>query len=571
MATVIISRASAGPIERHTARAVGYTLPGGIEMTWLPLSQVELTPDHEYVARAPAWLAKKAGLATTNAPWWKKDADTEEALGAFSMINEFFEEYPEMAEANFPEIPGMNPKFKGGWPHQRRDFALLQARAKDRITGHYIAGWMGSGKTATTVMLAMAILQARRVLVICTQAGSYVWKQAFAGLADDRMAVDKAHVSNAALSTGDKATKALAQMGSGAFVLNYDKLRLGASTRNEMGGWNTPKKTRLQQLLEGGSWDLIICDESHRLKSPTTARFRAMTAIRAKNPQAHVICLSGTGMPNGGLDILTQITIIAPHEGSYYALRARFFKKDGYGWVLRDEAEFVRFLRKYLLVTPREVVERNLPPLHVITYNVQLTEKEHEEHEHTLYTITEDSPIVLTAMMRAQQFLSALPSRISAIIELIADMPEGEKVVIFYRFKETLESLKTAIESEFLKCTYAQISGDRKEMADFIHGPARFCLVQWQSGSESIDLTVAPFAILADPTWSYSEYDQGISRIYRPGQTKTTTVYRMCAIGPVVDDEDGRTMDEMTYSAVDSKKDFSARVLAEVRKGHGGR
>ena len=89
-------------------------------------------------------------------------------------------------------------------------------------------------------------------------------------------------------------------------------------------------------------YKIVIADESHHLKSPTSKRFRALKRVRGCFD--HFIGMSGTPAPKGYIDLWSQVYLMDLGERLYPTLgkyRKKFFDVDflGYTWTPKDGAE----------------------------------------------------------------------------------------------------------------------------------------------------------------------------------------------------------------------------------------
>jgi SNF2 family DNA or RNA helicase len=156
---------------------------------------------------------------------------------------------------------------------------------------------MGAGKTRAALALAVDHWDCRKVLVICPKAVVRVWpKELLACGLSDWQAYP--------LDTGTGAKRAAQVELAGiaadvygervAVILNYE-----ATIREPMTG-----------ALTGHDWDLVVLDEAHRIKAPEGAA--SLVAARICSRAKHVLCLTGTPMPHGPLDVWAQFRSVAP-------------------------------------------------------------------------------------------------------------------------------------------------------------------------------------------------------------------------------------------------------------------
>ena len=65
-----------------------------------------------------------------------------------------------------------------------------------------------------------------------------------------------------------------------------------------------------------------------------------------------------------------------------------------------------------------------------------------------------------------------------------------------------------------------ELSGRRDELKRWQDGGAQVLAVQISAGGIGVDLTRARYSIYYSLSFSLGEYDQALSRVHRPGQTR---------------------------------------------------
>jgi SNF2 family DNA or RNA helicase len=152
-------------------------------------------------------------------------------------------------------------------------------------------------------------------------------------------------------------------------------------------------------------------------------------------------------------------------------------------------------------------------------------------------------------------------AKADALVDLLSDIPVGEPVVVFCVFRHDLAQLRRV--AERLGRNYGEISGSQKDLTDEATMPKGIELlgVQWQSGAVGIDLTRARYGVIFSPTFNGGDYEQGLARQHRPGQTRPTVFYHLVANG---------TVDNAIYGALKKRKELVGQILsvAADAKGH---
>lgn len=111
----------------------------------------------------------------------------------------------------------------------------------------------------------------------------------------------------------------------------------------------------------------------------------------------------------------------------------------------------------------------------------------------------------------------------------------GHKIVIFSRFTRMLE----IINKEFIKRHFNifYLDGSTKDrqsvVDDFEESDEGVFLISLKAGGVGLNLISADTAILYDPWWNPAVEKQAEDRIYRIGQKKKVTVFKLIAAGTI--------------------------------------
>jgi SNF2 family DNA or RNA helicase len=428
---------------------------------------------------------------------------------------------------------------------------------------------MGTGKSRCAIGLVEE-WKATKVLIVCPVSVMRVWPSQFAQHAARTWHVEQAHGSSKARAK--RLPLLLAQASAAApvvYVVNYES------------AWRDP----IGDALLAEDWDVVIADESHRIKAPggRASQFVHRVGKKAKRRLA----LTGTPMAHTPLDVYAQYRFL--DEGifgtSAFRFNHRYAIYGGYeghqieGYQRQDElAE--KFGRIAYQCKAEDVLD--LPELHAVTRTCALEpsaariyRQMYETFVADLATDEEDRAPLIAAnaavkVLRLQQIsCGSLPdvdtgesvvvstAKADLLRDVIADLPESEPVVVFARFSADLRAIHKVADD--LGRTYAEISGGRKDglTADAKLAPgAQVVGVQIQSGGVGIDLTAACVAVFYSVGYSLSDYLQAQKRVHRPGQTRSTLYVHLLTEG---------TVDGVVYRALRDHEDVVEAVMAAAK------
>jgi SNF2 family DNA or RNA helicase len=211
-------------------------------------------------------------------------------------------------------------------PHQRAGIRFAVNRLRTH-RGAMFGDVMGLGKTIEAIVTAN-VIGPRRILVVCPASvlltwRREIWKWQTLGLPVFLIQAGRDMDTNHNL------------MGWGInawYIINYDILR------------NYP------ELKSSPPWDLVILDESHKLKNPEAIRTRHVfgSDTIAPIPAEKALLLTGTPMINYVQDLYTQLHFLDP------AL-----------WPSFEQFVEDQYFPGYTIITPSQIVgdERNLERL----------------------------------------------------------------------------------------------------------------------------------------------------------------------------------------------------------------
>jgi len=423
---------------------------------------------------------------------------------------------------------------------------------------------MGTGKTKVAIDLA-ANWGCERVLVLCPKSVMDVWEHEIgvhAAHAPRLLVLHKGSVKKKM----EAADQWLDWAGPAVIVLNYEAARASAFAE-----WSLAQQ-----------WDLVILDESHQGKAPAsvTARYLEKLGRRATRR----LCLTGTPMPNGPLDIFSQLRFLDPglFGTSFCWFRDHYATMGGY-----EEREIVAYRnvdemqRLMSLITFRcgdEVLD--LPPVqdHYRRFDLCAKARKHyNELETELVTEIDAGEVTcanaLVRLLRLQQITSGYlavegsppesidTGKATLLAELLEDIGPDERVVVACKFLHDLDVVRQVADA--LGRGYGEISGRYNDYRAWKagHFDAKPCNVlgtQIQAGSLGIDLSEARYAIAYSVGFSLGDWLQWRKRTDRPGQTRGVHYYHLI----------GRdTVDEAVYGALRKKQQVVEAVLSGLTKG----
>lgn len=451
------------------------------------------------------------------------------------------------------------------WRHQIEAFLFAMERLVRGAGAALLALEMGVGKTLVALMV-LAAMAARRILICCPLRVVPVWQQQIERHLDLPLVVvplddNAGSVANKKKLAEEKLRLAEATGRPLVVIINYDSV------------WRAP----FAEWAEKQHWDLIVADESHRLKAPGGKASLAFKRLRSRARAR--LALTGTPLPHSPLDAYAQFrfldpSIFGPSFAAFrqkYAVMGGFQKKQVTGFQHLDELEAL--MRTITFRVAKDVLD--LPPETHITYECDLSAEAlrvYRDLEEDFVADVRQGRITaanaMVKLLRLQQVAGGwaktddgqLHRVDSAKQKLLADTLEDigpkEPVVVFCRFHADLDAVHEAAQQAGL--TSLELSGRRDELKRWQQGEAQVLAVQISAGGVGVDLTRARYAIYFSLSFSLGEYDQALSRVHRPGQTRPVEHIHLVA---------RNTVDRKIMRALEARAEVVEAVLAEIQSG----
>lgn len=454
-----------------------------------------------------------------------------------------------------------------------RAFGALDAKTPGGGFGELFE--MGCGKTLTTIAVAGALYnlgKIDRVLVVAPTSVCSVWPH------DLNQFATFPWEARVLLGDKKKRLKALNELENWPFkalriaVINYE------STHRD----------GIFEALAAYKPDLIVCDESQRIKNPSAAQSKALHKLGDAAPFRMI--LSGTPVQNNAVDLYSQYRFLDPavYGANFYAFKNRYCIMGGYGQHqivgYRNMDELVEKEHSVAYrVTKEECLD--LPQQTFINRYVQFTDAEQAIYEQlrkssfleleTGENVT--ATTILTMYLRLMQltggFLTADEStrpkqvntaKLDALADIVDDyvVDAGKKLVIFARFRAEIAAIENLL--RLRKIQYGSIYGDvpmeerGKIVEDFQTNPdTKVFVAQIQTAGLGITLHAASAAVFYSYDYNYANYAQALARIHRIGQRFPVTYIHLVVDGSI---------DEKILAALENKEDMAKTVVDSWRE-----
>ena len=326
-------------------------------------------------------------------------------------------------------------------------------------------------------------------------------------------------------------------------------------------------KERLKRLIDGGTIDMIICDELHKLHTPSSQQGKALLLL-AKHIK-YFLGLTGTPLTNSPLDAYVPLKCVGGEIANFTQFKSRYCIFGGFGgYQICAFKNMGELQQKIAKVSVRKTKEEclDLPEKVYMTEYVEMGAEQKKIYSQVMLAIMEDidnvmlSPDPLSLMIRARQATASTAilsstinqsAKIDRLKELLEEI-EG-KVVIFSNWTKVTDIL----EKELKEYDYAIITGKVKDREaqkkKFIEDPnCKLLIATISSAGTGLTFTCANTVIFMDEPMTFANLEQATDRLHRIGQTSSVNVITLIC---------KNTIDERIHKIITKKSVMSDTLI----------
>ena len=397
--------------------------------------------------------------------------------------------------------------------HQDKGIRFLMARKQALL-----ADDMGLGKTLQALLACDQIQDAKKILILCPASLTHNW----------RSEIDKwmPGSTSCVLTSGSASTK------SRYVIASYDTAKRNGKVRD---------------AVLSKTWDVLICDEAHRMKNPKSKRHAIGRSVKAKRKWM----LTGTPMLNRPMDLLGLLRIsknpMASNRHKFGVMYCAGYH-NGWGWDYSGSSnldDLAKKLSNWMLRRHKDEV-LDLPGKSRLRVPVDAS------------SAFDGDPGDIGNMMKMRHDMAIEKSKYT--VDRARDIVDaGHKVVIFSEYIGVLNEVEGAMQKDGIKSVRIDGSKSQKARQDavvaFQNDPSVKVFVgQTVAAGEGITLTSASYVIFNDLSLVPAMHSQAEDRCYRIGQKQRVTVYYHVA---------NRKLDYILWALLESKME----TISNFEKG----
>ena len=332
-------------------------------------------------------------------------------------------------------------------------------------------------------------------------------------------------------------------------------------------------------------WDMIVFDESTKMKSASAIRFKRSKPLFRRS--THRAILTGTPAPNTYLDLWAQIYILDHGKRlgefvTYFKDRCFNYNPWSYELKLKDGMgpKILRQIRDIVFCLKSEDYLK-LPPCIETVVPVELPSKVRKQYrqleEELFVKISETDVEAATAAslsMKCRQMTSGAvyepkeegdrgPRRWAWVhdakldaLEDVIEEASGEPLIVVYEFKHELaRMLKRWPKTPWIG---GGSKGAEATIAKWNQGKTRLLFVHPASVGHGVNLQFGGRLMAwTSGTWSWDLYWQMVKRLHRQGQERPVMVYMLACRD---------TVDEDVAECLQTKRQGHGRLIAFLKE-----
>lgn len=335
----------------------------------------------------------------------------------------------------------------------------------------------------------------------------------------------------------------------------------------------------LEEIISGvNNFDMIIFDEIHKSINPTSQQ--GANTLKLSPHSKYKIGATGTLLLNNPIDAYIPLTFIGANRSTYTNFKNLFCTYNKFNMIIgfKNTSLLKDIIKKNSLRRDKSLL--NLPSKVRVDEYVEMNPSQLSLYEDVVNNIKEDidkiklnTTNLLSKIARLRQ-VTACPSILtskeieSSKVERACDLTHqiienGDKVVIFSTFKQTVDNLKNKLK-EYNPLVGTGDASDA-EVSDnidkFQNNPECKVFIGTHSKmGTGVTLTAASYLIFIDTPYTFALLEQAEDRIYRIGTKKSVTIYNL-----ITKD----TVDERVAEIVNDKKAMSEYIIDDkiTKKG----
>lgn len=301
----------------------------------------------------------------------------------------------------------------------------------------------------------------------------------------------------------------------------------------------------------------VIVDESSYIKGHNSKRTRRITAMAQR--ARYRLVITGTPMTQGVVDLFAQMRFLSEKILGYrsfysFARNHLEYSKEHPGLIVRSHRTdyLAAKIAAYVYQVTKEEAGINLPAKLYDARYCSLTREQFDAYDEAKSWLLErmmeedfdDDLYIFQLFTALQQIVSGFwnkrfgsgenhfyeyaERRSELLMTTAAGIPDGEKCIIWCKYRHSIERLSGLLSAEHGADSVARFYGDldeaeRNAEIERWRREARWLVATQSSGGHGLTLNEAAYAVYYENEFKYSHREQSEGRNHRIGQTRRPT------------------------------------------------
>jgi SNF2 family DNA or RNA helicase len=344
------------------------------------------------------------------------------------------------------------------------------------------------------------------------------------------------------------------------------------------------RRDPIRSAVVDRQWDLVILDEAHRLRSPTSASGKLARTLRTR----YLLLLTATPVENRLQDLYELVNLVAP---GLLGTAAQFRRSHGSADATVDRLRNVATLRsktnQIMVRHRRSEVEVLLPRRLAETVLITPCDAERSCYGDITARIRDAArsagPTQLLTLRSLTRLAGSSPAAVAPTLDKIgwsdlaararqiprtrktdellarlhAHVARGEKVLVFTAFRHTLDAITAEVAAAGIPAAryHGSLSRREKDAAIASFAADTPVLLSTESAGEGRNLQFCHTMINIDLPWNPMQIEQRLGRLHRVGQHHDVLLANLVSAG---------TIEERILCVLESKINLFELVVGEL-------
>lgn len=271
-------------------------------------------------------------------------------------------------------------------------------------------------------------------------------------------------------------------------------------------------------LQAGFRFDLLVVDEAHKIKNPSTEQSRQVGALARH--AGRVLLLTGTPMENRVSEFRNLVRYLDPVLADRLIPNEKLFV-DPVRFRERVAAVYLRRNQEDVLQELPELVETDdwveMEPPEARVYADAVARRHFPDMRRAAYATAS----------------RGVPAKIVRLREIVAESADdGWKVIVFSQFRHVIDAISAALAGTPQIVLTGEVPAARRHMEIerfTTHDGHHVLIGQIEAIGQGVNIQAASVVVIAEPQLKPSTEEQAIRRAYRMGQARMVRVHRLLA------------------------------------------